>query len=170
MKKVLEALEKELLTIRTGRANPAILERVSANYYGTQTPIKNMANITIPDGKTLAVMPFDKSSLKDIEKAIQDSGLGLTPTNDGSRLLIILPDLTSERRKELAKLVNKISEEHRVSVRNHRRDAIDEVKKDKEATEDDKKRIQEDIQKITDKYIKKIDEISKAKEEEISKL
>lgn len=170
MKKSLEALEKEFQTIRTGRANPGILDRVQADYYGTQTPIKSMANISIVDGRTLAILPFDKSALKDIEKAIIDSELGLTPTNDGSKILICIPELTQERRKELAKLVHKQAEEMKVSVRNIRREALDKNKKDDASTEDDKRKYQDDIQKLTDKFINEIDKLAKAKEQEIMKI
>ncbi|MCE2929636.1 MAG: ribosome recycling factor [Candidatus Caenarcaniphilales bacterium] len=167
MNKALEALDRELKTIRTGRANPAILDRISADYYGTQTPIKNMANIGIVDGRTIEIKPFDKGALKAMEKAIQDSDLGLTPTNDGSRLLISIPDLTKERRQELAKLVKKQSEEAKVAMRNIRRDEMDEIKKIEAGSEDEKKKLQDDVQKITDDFIKKIDEMASAKEKEI---
>lgn len=167
MNKALEALDRELKTIRTGRANPSILDRISADYYGTQTPIKSMANIGIIDGRTIEIKPFDKSSLKAMEKAIQDSDLGLTPTNDGSRLLISIPDLTKERRQELAKLVKKQAEEAKVVIRNIRRDEMDEIKKIDVGSEDEKKKQQDDVQKITDDFIKKIDEMASAKEKEI---
>ncbi len=170
MKKALEALEKEFHTIRTGKANPTILDRINVEYYGSQMPLNNVANITAIDGRTLGIIPFDKSALKDIEKAIQDSGMGLTPNNDGSRILIVIPELTGERRQELAKLVNKESENSRISVRNIRRDALDKSKKDEGASEDVKKRYQDDIQKLTDKYIKLIDDLTKKKEEEILKI
>jgi ribosome recycling factor len=170
MRKSIEALAKEFQTIRTGRANPSILDRIQANYYGTLTPIKNMSNISIIDGRTLAIIPFDRAALKEIEKAIQESDLGLSPTNDGSKLLIIIPELTQERRKELAKLVHKESEEMKVSIRNIRREALDRNKKDDGATEDDKRKYQDDVQKLTDKYISEIDKIAKAKEEEIMKI
>ncbi len=167
MHKAIEVLEKELMSIRTGRANPGILDRISANYYGTQTLIKNMANISVTDGRTLVIMPFDKSAMKDIEKSIQDSDLGLTPNNDGTRILITIPELTGDRRKELAKLVSQEAERAKVAVRNLRRDAMDSIKKSTEGSEDDKKRHQDEIQKITDDHIKQIDEIAQAKEKEI---
>ena len=126
-----------------------------------------MANISIIDGRTLEVKPFDKSALKDIEKGIQDSDLGLTPTNDGSRLIIAIPDLTAERRKELAKLVKKEAENAKVAVRNIRRDEMDKIKKDDEGSEDDKKKAQDDVQKKTDDFVKKIDDVASAKEKEI---
>lgn len=170
MNKAIEALERELQSIRTGRANPTVLDRVQAEYYGTPTPIKSMANISVQDGRTLVIMPFDKSSLKDIEKAIHDSDIGLTPNNDGNRILITIPELTGERRKELAKLVGQEAEKAKVAVRNLRRDAMDSVKKSDEGSEDDRKREQEEVQKLTDDYIKKIDDVAKAKEEEILKV
>lgn len=167
MQKALEALEKEFLTIRTGRANPTILDRVHADYYGSQTPIKSMANISVTDGRTLEIKPFDKSALKAIEKAIQDSDLGLTPTNDGNRLLINIPELTKERRMELAKIVGKEAEKSKVVVRNIRRDAMDDIKKSNQGSEDEKKKIQDEIQKTTDNFIAKIDKLAEAKEKEI---
>lgn len=167
MQKALEALDVELKAIRTGRANPTILDKVQADYYGTRTPVKNMANISVSEGRTLVIQPFDRGVLKDIEKAIIDSGLGLTPNSDGNRILITVPELTGERRKELAKMVSSEGEKAKVSIRNLRRDAMDFVKKSKEGSEDDKKRQQDDIQKATDEYIKKIEEIVAAKEKEI---
>jgi ribosome recycling factor len=167
MKKAIDALDKELATIRTGRANPGMLDRVNVNYYGTPTPIKNMANISVTDGRTLIIQPFDASSIKDMEKAIQESDLGLTPNNDGKRLLIIVPELTKERRAELAKLVKKESENAKVAVRNIRRDEMDKIKKSTEGSEDERKDQQDQVQKKTDDYIKKIDDIAIAKEKEI---
>lgn len=170
MEKALDALERELQSIRTGRANPTILDRVNADYYGTPSPIKNMANISVQDGRTIVINPFDKSSLKDIEKAIHDSDLGLTPNNDGSRILITIPELTGERRKELAKLVHQEAEKAKVSIRNLRRDAMESVKKSTEGSEDDRKRDQDEIQKLTDSFIKQVDEVSNKKEQEILKV
>ncbi len=170
MKKAIEALEKEFQSIRTGKANPSILDRVSVPYYGSQMPLNNVANVTALDGRTLGIIPFDKSALKDIEKSIQDSGLGLSPNNDGSRILIVIPELTGERRQELAKLVNKEAEQSRISVRNIRRDALDKSKKSEGLSEDAQRKDQEDIQKLTDKYIKLIDELTKKKEDEILKI
>lgn len=167
MQKAVDSLEKELSTIRTGRANPNILDRIQAEYYGSLTPLNAMANIIIVDGRTLEIKPFDKSALKDIEKAISDSDLGLTPTNDGNRLLISIPELTADRRKELVKLVKKEAENSKVSIRNVRRDEMDKVKKDDSLTEDDKKSAQDDIQKSTDDYVKKIDEVAAKKEKEL---
>lgn len=169
MQKALENLEKELMTIRTGRANPGILDRISANYYGTPTPVKTMANIGIVDGRTIEIKPFDKSSLKDIEKAITDSDLGLTPTNDGNRILISIPDLTGERRKELATMVRKEAENARVVIRNIRRDEMDKAKA-AEGSEDDKKKLQDQVQKTTDDFIKQVDALSAAKEKEVTTI
>lgn len=167
MTKAIEALERELQSIRTGRANPGILDRITANFYGTSTLLKNMANISVSEGRTLVIQPFDKSTLKDIEKSIQESDLGLTPSNDGNRILINIPELTGERRKELAKLVHQESEKAKVSIRNTRRDAMEYIKKSNEGSEDDKKRHQDEIQKITDSFIAQVDNISQAKEKEI---
>ena len=167
MQKAVEALEKELSTIRTGRANPSILDRVQAEYYGSKAAINTMANIIIVDGRTLEVKPFDKTALKDIEKAIQESDLGLTPTNDGNRLLISIPELTQERREELVKVVKKEAENSKISIRNVRRDEMDKIKKDDSLTEDDKKKAQDDVQKSTDSYVKKIDDVATSKEKEL---
>lgn len=167
MEKAVDALERELQSIRTGRANPSVLDKVQAEYYGTPTPINNMANITIVDGRTLEVKPFDKGVLKDIEKAIFDSNLGLTPTNDGSRLIISIPDLTKERRQQLAKQVKEEGEKTKVAIRNIRRDEMDKIKKSDEGSEDDKKRLQEELEKITSEFIKKVDTTTETKEKEI---
>lgn len=170
MQKAVESLEKELATIRTGRANPSILERVTAEYYGTPTPLNAMANIIIVDGRTLEVKPFDKSALKDIEKGITDSDLGLTPTNDGNRILISIPELTAERRQDLVKLVKKEAENSKVAIRNIRRDEMDKIKKDDSLTEDDKKADQDAVQKATDNFVKKIDDVAAAKEKELTTI
>jgi ribosome recycling factor len=167
MKKAVESFEKELATIRTGRANPTVLDRVQAEYYGTKTPLNAMANIITIDGRTLEVKPFDKSALKDIEKAITDSDLGFTPTNDGNRILISIPELTAQRRQELVKVVKKEAENSKVVIRNIRRDEMDKIKKDDSLTEDDKKKEQDDIQKATDEFVKKIDDVATAKEKEL---
>lgn len=169
MQKAIDALEKELMTIRTGRANPGVLDRISVMYYGSSTPVKNVANISVLDGRTLEIKPFDKSSLKDLEKAIQDSDLGFSPTNDGNRILISIPELTRERREELAKVVRKESENAKVSIRNIRRDAMDKLK-DFEGSEDDKKKQQDLIQKVTDDFVKKIDTVSSNKEKELTTI
>jgi ribosome recycling factor len=167
MMKAIEALERELQSIRTGRANPGILDRIHANFYGSSTPLKNMANISVSEGRTLVIMPFDKSTLKDIEKAIQESDLGLTAGNDGNRILINIPELTGDRRKELAKLVGQEAEKAKVGIRNIRRDAMEHIKKANEGSEDDKKRHQDEVQKITDSFIQQVETITQAKEKEI---
>lgn len=168
MKKSIGSLLKEFQTIRTGRANPALLDRVEVDYYGTPTPLKSLGNISVPEGRQLLISPYDKTTLKEIEKAIHNSGLGLTPNNDGSVIRINIPALTEERRKEMNKMVRAHGEDQRIVVRNVRRDAVDELKKLKsEIPEDEIKRQDEAIQKLTDKYIKEIDRHVKDKEEEI---
>ena len=167
MTKAIEALERELQSIRTGRANPGILDRINADFYGSSTPLKNMANISVSEGRTLVIQPFDKSTLKDIEKSIQESDLGLTPSNDGNRILINIPELTGERRKELAKLVGQEAEKAKVGIRNIRRDAMEHIKKASEGSEDDKKRQHDEVQKITDGFIAQVESITQAKEKEI---
>jgi len=170
MKKALEMVEKELLTIRTGRANPAILDRISIEYYGSKTPLKSVANLSVPEGRTLVVSPFDPSTLAAIEKAIIDSDVGLTPTNDGQKIIITIPELTKERRAELVKQTKKIIEEGKVAVRNIRRDVLNDAKKDKDMTEDALKGYTNEVQKATDKYVEKIDALAAAKEKELMTL
>lgn len=172
MKKAIETAQKEFATIRTGRANAAILDRVEADYYGTSTPIKQMAGVTVSDARTITIQPYDKTALKEIEKAIVNSGLGLTPNNDGNVIRIVLPSLTEERRKELTKVVRKYAEESRVAVRNVRRDALDELKKmkGKEISEDELKRQEESLQKLTDKFVKEIDKMTEQKEAEVMEV
>lgn len=163
-------VEKELLTIRTGRANPAILDRISIEYYGSKTPLKSVANLSVPEGRTLVVSPFDPSTLAAIEKAIIDSDVGLTPTNDGQKIIITIPELTKERRAELVKQTKKIIEEGKVAVRNIRRDVLNDAKKDKDMTEDALKGYTNEVQKATDKYVEKIDALAAAKEKELMTL
>lgn len=172
MEKALSALKKELATLRAGRATPALLDRVQAEYYGTLTPINQMASITTPDPRTLVIQPWDKSSLAAIEKAILKSELGLNPANDGNVIRIVIPPLTEERRAELVKMTKKYGEEAKVAVRNIRRDANEEIKKMEKngISEDESRRHQEDIQKFTDKYIAEIDKILAAKEKEIMEV
>ncbi|WP_077615108.1 ribosome recycling factor [Caenibacillus caldisaponilyticus] len=173
MSKAIDALRNELATIRAGRANPALLDRVTVDYYGAETPLKQLAGITAPEARLLVVQPYDKSILNEIEKAILKADLGLTPANDGSVIRIAIPPLTEERRKELVKLVKKAAEDAKVAVRNVRRDANDSLKKsekDGEITEDDLRRFSDDIQKLTDKHIAKIDEIAANKEKEIMEV
>lgn len=170
MEKAIEALQRELSTIRTGRANPQILDRVQAEYYGALAPINTMANISNQDGRTLLVQPFDKTALNDIEKAILASDLGLTPTNDGNRLIITMPELTADRRQELAKIAKKYGENAKISIRNARKDALNANKKNDEMTDDEKKGYEGDVQKVTDKFNSQIDTIVKEKETEITTL
>lgn len=170
MKKAVSSTQKELQGIRTGRANPALLDRVMVSYYGTMTSLKQLANISTPDGKCLVVQPYDKSALKDIEAAINKSDLGMTPNNDGSVIRIVVPTLTEERRKELVKVIGKISEDGKVAIRNSRREGLDSIKKiekEKQISEDQSRKQQEQLQKLTDKYIKEIDDLSTNKEKEV---
>ncbi len=171
MKKAVANLMKEFQTIRTGRANPALLDRVEVDYYGTPTPLKSLANISTPDGRSLLIQPYDKSGLKDIEQAIHKSGLGLTPNSDGSVIRITIPQLTEERRKEMTKTVKKFGEEAKIAVRNIRRDGADELKKMKgELSEDEIKRQEEALQKVTDKYVKEVDKHVHDKEIDIMEV
>ena len=170
MKKSIEAYKNELDTVRAGRANPNILSRVTVDYYGTPTPLKNVANISAPEPRVLQISPWDQKMVKDICKAILASDLGLNPSNDGKIIRLMLPELTAERRKELTKLVRKTAEESKVAIRSIRRDAVEQVKKMKknsEITEDDQKKAEEAIQKLTDNNIKDIDKITAEKEKEI---
>ncbi|MCD8501540.1 MAG: ribosome recycling factor [Bacillaceae bacterium] len=173
MNKAIEALRRELTTLRAGRANPAILDKVQVEYYGALTPLNQVASISIPEARLLLIQPYDKTALADIERAIQKSDLGLTPSNDGSVIRIAIPALTEERRRELVKLVKKYAEEAKVAVRNIRRDANDDLKKlqkDGEMTEDELRRSTDDVQKLTDKEIVKIDEVASTKEKEIMEV
>ncbi len=172
MKKAIADLDKELQTVRTGRANPALLDRVEVEYYGTPTPLKSLANISTPDGRSLLIQPYDKGSLKDIEQAIHKSGLGLTPNSDGSVVRITIPALTEERRKDLTKVVKKYAEDHRVAIRNIRRHGADELKKLKSAqiSEDEIKRQEDALQKLTDKFVKEIDRMCQDKEAEVMEV
>ncbi len=170
MGKCILALESELGTIRAGRANPGVLDRISVDYYGTATPINQLASVSVAEARILVVSPYDGSMLTKIEKAIQASDLGINPTNDGRVLRIVFPQLTEERRKELCKTISKTCEESKVAVRNVRRDAMDKIKAKKKAgeiTEDDVKDAEKSIQKLTDKYIEDIDKVGAAKEKEI---
>lgn len=170
MKKSLNALLNELATIRAGRANPHILDEVMVDYYGTPTPLNQAANISVPEARMLQIQPWDASLLKDIEKAIMVADLGLTPTNDGKIIRLVFPELTEDRRKELAKEVKKKGENAKVAVRNIRRDANDEAKKqnkDGEISDDELSNIEKDIQDATDKYIKEIDQAIDDKTKEI---
>ena len=167
------ALRKELAKLRTGRASTALLENIMVDYYGATTPLNQLSTLSAPEPRLLVIQPFDRSAMGTIEKAILKSDLGLTPNNDGKIIRIPIPQLTVERRKELVKHVKKVAEEYRVSVRNHRRVAIERLKdaeKKKEITVDDAKHGQERIQKITDDFIGRIDKVVKAKEEEVMEV
>ena len=171
MQKAIEATQRAFNTIRTGRANASLLDRVQVEYYGTPTPLKSLANINTPDASTIMIQPYDKTSLNQIEKAISLSDIGLTPSNDGQLIRLNIPPLTSDRRKEFVKMAAKFAEEGKVSVRNVRRDAVDSVRKQEknsEISEDEAKDIQDKIQKLTDKYTAKIDEILAEKEKDIT--
>ena len=173
MQKAISAYQRELATVRAGRANPSLLHKVTVEYYGAQTPLNQIASITVPEARMLLITPYDKTALGDIEKAIQKADLGITPSNDGNIIRITIPPLTEERRKELAKLVKKYSEDAKVAVRNIRRDANDDLKKlekNGEMTEDELRSSTEDVQKLTDEYVSKIDEITKDKEKEIMEV
>ena len=170
MEKSLEALKKEFSKVRTGRASVSLLDMVRVDYYGTPTPLNQIATLSIPEPRMITIQPWDVQIIKEIEKAIQKADLGLTPNNDGKIIRVAIPPLTEERRKELAKLVKKMAEASRVSIRNHRRktnDDLKSIKNNKEFSEDDFFKSQEDVQKTTDDYIKKCGELAKLKEEEI---
>ena len=173
MKKTVEVLQNQFSTIRAGRANPAVLDQIKAEYYGTPTPIKQIASIGTPDPRTLMISPFDPSSLKDIEKALMTSDLGINPANDGRVIRLVFPQPTEERRKDLIKQISKYAEESKVAIRNIRRDAVEKYKVQKksgEITEDDLVSTEKDIQKLTDSYIKEIDKVAEKKEAEIKEI
>ncbi|OMO81880.1 Ribosome recycling factor [Corchorus capsularis] len=170
MEKTIDTVRSNFNSIRTGRANPAILDKVEVEYYGTPVSLKSIAQISTPDASSLLTQPFDKSSLKAIEKALVTSDLGITPNNDGEVIRMSLPQLTTERRKELSKVVAKQAEEGKVAVRNIRRDALkayEKLEKDKKLSEDNVKDLSSDLQKLTDEYMKKIDTLFKQKEKEL---
>ncbi len=170
MQAAVDLLAREFSGVRTGRANTALLDGVRVEAYGAHTPINQMASLSVPDPKTLVIQPWDTSQIAAIEKAILKSDLGLTPSNDGKVIRLTMPTLTEERRKQLAKTVGKLAEEARVAVRNIRRDANDRLKalaKDKKASQDEERRGHEQIQKSTDKFIARVDELTKKKEHEI---
>ena len=170
MKKSLNVLNDELASVRAGRANPKILDKILVEYYGTPTPINQVANIMVPEARMITIQPWDASLLKEIEKEIQKADIGINPNNDGKMIRLVFPELTEERRKELAKEIKKISEDAKVVIRNIRRDGIDEFKtkqKNSEITEDDLRGAEDQIQKLTDKYIALIDAATSDKEKEI---
>lgn len=170
MDKTIETFKKELNSIRSNRANPAMLEGIMVEYYGTELPINQVATISVPEPRTLIIQPFDKNALSSIEKAILKSDLNLNPQNDGNLIRLILPEITKERREELVKLVRQKLEESKVAVRNIRRDANDELKKITNISKDDQKHYQEEIQKATDRHIKILEELSHKKEESIMQI
>ena len=173
MKGAIEATKREFQSIRTSRANPNILEKVHVEYYGTPTPINQLANISVPDARSLVIQPWDKSALGAIEKAIQKADLGLNPVNDGTIIRLPIPQLTEERRKELVKVIKKEAEEKRIAIRNLRRDTNDRLKaleKDNKITEDENKKALDDVQKLTDRYILEVDKLLELKEKEIMEV
>ena len=173
MDKTLDVLQEQFASVRAGRANAKVLEHITVEYYGVDTPVGQVGTVSSPDARTLVIQPWDGSLLKAIEKAIQTSDLGINPQNDGRVIRLVFPQLTEERRKELTKLVRKTAEESKVAIRSIRRDAVDQVKKLKknnEITEDDQKKAEEDIQKLTDAAIKDIDKIDAEKEKEIMEV
>jgi ribosome recycling factor len=170
MAKSVESATHEFSTVRTGRASPSLLERVVVDYYGAATPLNQLATINAPEARLLTVQPYDKSSIKAIEKAINESDIGLTPSNDGNVVRLVVPELTEERRRELVKVVKNLAEEGRVAVRNVRRDTMQhlrELKSEGEASSDDEHRAEAQLQKLTDARIGELDAVLKAKEEEI---
>ena len=173
MEKTISVYKEELHAIRAGRANPALLDRIHVDYYGQVTPLKQVGSVSAPEPRMLVIQPWDTKLIPIIEKEILKSDLGLNPSNDGKVIRLLIPQLTEERRKDLAKVVKKNSENAKVAIRNTRRDAIEKIKKmekNKEITEDDRKLAEEEMQKITDKFIAEIDEITKKKEEELMEI
>ena len=173
MKKSIDALEREYKSIRAGRANAAVLDRVTVDYYGVPTPVQQMAAVSVPEPRTLLITPWDKTTLKDIEKAILTSEIGINPQNDGTCIRLNFPPLTEERRKEIVKVIRKKGKDAKVAVRNQRRDALDKLKALKKAnsiTEDDESNGEKKIQNLTDKFCKEIDELAGIKEKEIMEI
>lgn len=173
MSKTIESVQAAFNTIRTGRANPTILDRVMVSYYGVETPLNQLASISVSGTATIVVEPFDKSAITDMERGIQESDIGINPNSDGSVIRLAVPPLTEERRKELAKQVRGLAEDGRVALRNIRRDAVDSLKKlekSKELGKDESKTMQADVQKLTDKHVKQIDQLLKQKESDIMKV
>lgn len=173
MQKTIEVLRVDLASVRAGRASVSLLDKVMVEYYGTPTPVNQVASVTVPESRMIVIQPWEKNLLKDIERAIMKSDLGLNPNSDGSVIRLNLPQLTEERRKELVKTVHKKAEDARVSIRNLRREANDSVKKAekaKEITEDEAKKVNDDIQKMTDKFIKEVDTVMEHKEKEVMEI
>jgi ribosome recycling factor len=173
MDRSIEATVQEFNSIRTGRASPALLDRITIDYYGTPTPLKSLASISAPDPRMLTIQPFDPGSLKGIERAIQESDLGLTPSNDGKIIRLPIPPLTEERRKELVKVVRRVAEDGKVAVRNVRRDVLQHLKelvRNGDAGDDEERRAEQQVQKVTDEHTKTIDDLLKGKEAEIMEV
>lgn len=173
MKKTIDIIKRELASMRAGRATPALLDKILVNYYGTPTPVNQLANISVPEARLLVIQPWDKSSLPEIERAILKSDLGITPASDGTVIRLAIPQLTQERRVELMKTIKKKAEEGRVAIRNIRRDTNEQLKalqKDGKISEDELKRNQDEVQKLTDRFVKEIDGILAAKEQEIMQV
>ena len=173
MSKSIESYETELTTVRAGRANPTILDQFTVDYYGTETPIKQVASISVPDARLLVIQPWDASLITPIEKVLLASNLGITPSNDGKVIRLPFPALTEDRRKELVKVVKGYGENSKIAIRNLRRDGLDKLKKlekDKEISEDELRQAEEEVQKVTDKFIKKVEDITKLKEKELMEI
>ena len=173
MEKAVSSLKKEYANVRTGRANPMILDKILVEYYHTPTPLRQLSNVSVQDGQTLVITPYDKTVVNEIEKAISKSDIGITPNSDGTCVRLTFPPLTEDRRKEICKSVKKMAEDAKVAVRNIRRDAVDDLKKvekDENLSEDSVKGVQDDIQKLTDKYTKIIDSVEQEKEQEVLKV
>jgi ribosome recycling factor len=173
MRKTIEALEADLRSIRTGRASPALVERLQVEYYGTLTPLNQLAAISTPEPQLLAIRPYDPGSLRDIERAILSSDLGLTPNNDGKLIRLVIPPLNEERRMELAKVVRRRAEEGKIAVRNLRRDALEELRefeKEKLISEDEFYRARDDLQELTDRYTEEVEQVQQRKEQEIKEI
>lgn len=170
MENAIEALKREMGKVRTGRASPTLLDGIKVNYYGTPTPLNQLATISVPESRLIAIQPWDINSIGEVEKAIQKADLGLNPISDGKIIRITIPTLTEERRRELARMVRKLTEEWKIQIRNARREAnemLKSLKKDKDISEDDMFRAQDEVQKITDEFIEQVDLLLKAKEKEI---
>ncbi|MDW5299807.1 MAG: ribosome recycling factor [Sedimentibacter sp.] len=170
MRKSIDFLREDLAAIRAGKANPKLVDKIQVSYYGTMTPLNQIANISVPEPRAIIIQPWDSSTLKEIEKAIMASELGINPSNDGKLIRLVIPVLTEERRKELLKVVKKETENTKIAIRNIRRDSNEDLKrleKSSEITKDDHKKAEEDMQKLTDKYVKYVDDIYKDKEKEI---
>ena len=170
MEKRVDGYAGELKTIRAGRANPALLNKVKIDYYGTPTPIQSLANMTVPEARTLMIKPFDRGCIKDIVKAIQEANIGINPTDNGECVILTVPQLTEERRRDYVKQAKQIAEDTKVALRKVRQEANDDIKKNEEITEDDEKRMLEEVQQLINDYNKKVDEKYKEKEEELMKV